>query len=206
MPDEHAYPAPIGEVAVTSRALADYRQLFLLTDDELLGGPILDCPSGTSPFAAQVRARGGTVVSVDPAYREPPAALVARSLRDIQRATAWVSANPQLVNWDHVGSADAMRRGFEVALDLFATDYRPDGHRYVAAGLPRLPFPDGRFRLALSSHLLFVYPDQLDVDGHLAAVAELVRVTDGEVRIYPLIDTLTGPTRSWTCCAGDRPS
>ena len=46
--------------------------------------------------------------------------------------------------------------------ELFATDYAPDGRRYVAAALPTLPFGDGWFRLTLSSHLLFVYPDQLD--------------------------------------------
>jgi hypothetical protein len=64
-------PRPIGEVVVTPRPPSDYRNMFLL-DDGLLEGPILDCPGGASPFGAQVRARGGIVVSVDPAYRQPP--------------------------------------------------------------------------------------------------------------------------------------
>jgi hypothetical protein len=189
----HTDPVPIGDVAVTSRALADYRQMFLLSDDELRAGPILDCPAGTSPFGAQARARGGTVVSVDPAYEQDREELLNRSRSDIQRATAWVTANPQLVDWEHVGTPDAMRRAYELALDLFAADFALDGDRYVAAALPRLPFTDDSFRLALSSHLLFVYPQHLDLDAHEAAIQELVRVTHGEVRIYPLVDTLAQP-------------
>jgi hypothetical protein len=133
------------------------------------------------------------VVSVDPAYRQGRTELLAASRRDIARATAWVTANPHLANWDHLGTPDAMRRGYERGLALFAADYRLDGERYVAAALPHLPFPDRHFRLALSSHLLFVYPDSLDVDAHFTAIMELARVTEGEVRIYPLIDTRTRP-------------
>jgi len=42
-------------------------------------------------------------------------------------------------------------------------------------------------------HLLFVYPRHLDLDAHEVAVRELVRVTHGEVRMYPLVDTLAQP-------------
>ena len=58
-----------GAVAVTPRPLAAYRDMFMLTDDDLRAGPILDCPAGASPFGAQVRALGGEVVSVDPAWK-----------------------------------------------------------------------------------------------------------------------------------------
>lgn len=95
-----------------------------------------------------------------------------------------------LDDWSYLGSPEAVVRAFEVAAELFATDYAPDGRRYVAAELPTLPFGDGWFRLTLSSHLLFVYPDQLDFDWHLASLLELVRVTAGEVRVYPVVDTV----------------
>jgi hypothetical protein len=182
-------PRPIGEVVVTPRPLSDYRNMFLL-DDGLLEGPILDCPGGASPFGAQVRARGGIVVSVDPAYRQPPDELVVRVRADLDRTAAWMAANPTNFDWSYLGSPEAVMRAFEVAAELFATDYAPDGRRYVAAALPTLPFGDGWFRLTLSSHLLFVYPDQLDFDWHLASLLELVRVTSGEVRVYPVVDTV----------------
>jgi hypothetical protein len=71
-------PQPIGDIVVTPQSLSDYRDMFLLRDDDLLGGPILDCPGGASPFGALVRARGGTVVSVDPEYHRPLEVLVER--------------------------------------------------------------------------------------------------------------------------------
>lgn len=58
---------------------------------------------------------------------------------------------------------------------------------YRAAGLPDLPFPDGRFDLVLCSHLLFTWADPLDLAWHTGAVDELLRVARGEVRLYPLV-------------------
>jgi hypothetical protein len=181
---------PIGEVAITPRPLSDYRNMFLLDDHDLLAGPILDCPGGASPFAAQVRARGGTVTSVDPIYDQPPQVVAARTRADLDRIAAWVDANPGNFDWSYLGSPQAVQRAFEVSADLFAVDYAPDGRRYVAATLPRLPFGDWRFRLVLSGFLLFVYPDRFDLDWHVASLLELVRVTTGEVRVYPLVDTV----------------
>jgi hypothetical protein len=179
---------PLGRLVVTPRALADYRDMFALTDDDLVAGPVLDCPGGASPFGAQVRARGGTVISVDPIYDTPPAELMAVVREDIERTYLWASQDASL-NWSYLGSAAAMRRAFEVGADMFAMDYEPNSPHYVAAALPHLPFPDRHFRLALCSHLLFCYPEYLGYDEHLAALLELVRVTAGEVRVYPVIDT-----------------
>ena len=180
---------PIGRLVVTPRALADYRDMFVLTDEDLVAGPILDCPGGASPFGAQVRARGGTVISVDPVYDTPAEELMALVRDDIERTYAWAASQDATVNWSYLGSAEAMRRAFEVGADLFAMDYEPGSLRYVTAALPHLPFPDRHFRLALCSHLLFCYPEYLGYDEHLAGLLELVRVTAGEVRVYPLIDT-----------------
>jgi len=58
--------------------------------------------------------------------------------------------------------------------------------RYVAAALPKLPFADNSFDLALSSHFLFLYGEQLSFDFHLAAIRELCRVA-AEVRVFPIL-------------------
>lgn len=185
--------AELGELAVTPRPLAAYRDMFLLTDDELLAGPILDCPAGGSPFGAQVRARGGEVVSVDPAYHAAPAELVGRAGADVDRIVAWQRGHPDGFDWTYLGSPQAMERLWTAALDEFAADFALDGTRYVAAALPDLPFPDRHFALSVSGFLLFVYPELLDLDDHLAALLELSRVTRGEVRVYPLHDTVGHP-------------
>lgn len=179
----------IGNLVITPRPLSDYRDMFLLTDDELLAGPILDCPGGASPFGAQVRGRDGNVVSVDPAYRLTRAELADRIANDLAHVAGWTAANPGNFDWTYLGSPSAFARMFEVAAELFLSDYSPDGERYVAAQLPELPIADGTFRLALSSHLLFCYPEYLDYDQHLAGVLELMRVTTDELRLFPVVDT-----------------
>lgn len=183
-------PGALDKLVITPRPLADYRNMFLLTDEDLCAGAILDCPAGASPFGAQVRRRGGTVVSVDPAYGGSRTELIERVSTDLSRLTGWVAANYDALDWSYLGSPDALMRSWELAVDYFATDYEPDNQRYVCAALPSLPFPDRHFRLALSSHLMFSYPDFLSFDAHLACLLELVRVTSGEVRVFPLVDSV----------------
>jgi hypothetical protein len=59
--------------------------------------------------------------------------------------------------------------------------------RYVSGSLPRLPFRDGQFDLTLSSYLMFVYEDKFDYEFHKQSVLEIMRVTRGEARFYPLV-------------------
>jgi hypothetical protein len=183
----------VGELAITPRPLDEYRDMFLITDADLLAGPILDCPAGASPFGAQVRARGGTVISADPAYSASRAEIIARARADLVRVTQWMSDYPDQFNWSYLGSVDSIRHKWEAAIDEFVADYDADGERYVAAALPHLPFPDGHFRLALSSHLLFCYPEYFDIDSHVSGLLELIRVTHGEVRVFPLVDSAAKP-------------
>ena len=70
----------------------------------------------------------------------------------------------------------------------FLGDYnlgRAEG-RYLAESLPDLSLPSGSFDLALCSHLLFLYSDNLSLNFHKEAIAEMCRVAH-EVRIFPLV-------------------
>jgi hypothetical protein len=139
-----------------------------------------------------VRARGGHVVSVDPAYAAPDQ-VVAKARADVDLVAAWHRANPARFDWSYLGSPEQVEDTWRAAIAGFAADFAPDGARYVAAALPDLPFPDRHFALAVSGFLLFVYPEVLDLDGHRDALLELVRVTRGDVRVYPLHDTTGTP-------------
>jgi hypothetical protein len=57
----------------------------------------------------------------------------------------------------------------------------------VPGELPRLPFDDGEFDLTLVSYLLFAYQDRFGYEFHRDSMLELMRVTRGEVRIYPTV-------------------
>ena len=70
----------------------------------------------------------------------------------------------------------------------FLADYPAGRHegRYLAGALPRMPFADGCFDLALCSHFLFLYEDKFDAAFHVQSIVELCRVAD-EIRIFPLL-------------------
>ncbi len=65
--------------------------------------------------------------------------------------------------------------------------------RYMDASLPYLPFGDNAFDLALSSHFLFLYSEQLDLAFHLRALQEMLRVAP-EARVFPLLQIGGAPS------------
>jgi hypothetical protein len=163
--------------------------MFGLTEAEALAGPVLDCPGGTGPFGAAVRERGGESVSVDPAYALPGEELVARTRAGLEHGVRYLEENRDSYVWTFFPSLEDLKARRAAALEEFARDFAGPDERYAIAALPRLPFGDRRFRLALSGYLLFAYPDHLDDADHEAALRELLRVTREEVRVFPLIDT-----------------
>ena len=57
----------------------------------------------------------------------------------------------------------------------------------MEADLPSLPFDDKEFTLAICSHFLFLYSEQLSEEFHIQSIQELCRVSN-EVRIFPLLE------------------
>lgn len=189
-------PRPaLGDILVSARPFTDYTAQFALARQDLLAGPVLDCPGGASDFAATVRALGGDAHSVDPCYAEPAPRLAQRLDQEFSRLLAWTGAQPDRFTLDADGvwcQAPAWRR----AADTFLTDHARDreqgtGH-YVPATLPHLPFRDDSFALALSGFLLFTYAARFDRAFHLRAISELLRVAP-EARLYPLNDMARRP-------------
>ncbi|MFE9601374.1 hypothetical protein [Streptomyces hokutonensis] len=185
----------IGDVVISVRPFADYVAQFALSDPMLRGGRVLDCPGGASDFAAAVRNMGGHATSIDPCYGVGTARLTQRITADLTRVLVWTAAQTDRFPidehrvWCH---APAWR----AAADAFLADFRRDRdentRHYQPGALPRLPFPDDSFTLAVSGFLLFTYPRQFDVDFHLRALRELLRVA-AEVRVHPLNGSAGNP-------------
>jgi hypothetical protein len=98
--------------------------------------------------------------------------------------------------WRGIRSPEMLGEIRMAAMNEFLADYdagRRSG-RYVAGALPHLPFGDDSFDLALCSHFLFLYSDEVSGDDHVRAVRELCRVSR-EVRVFPLLDTKGNPSR-----------
>ena len=170
------------------RRLREYQAFFAL-DDMAGAGPVLDVGGGPSSFAVEAASAGTRVVAADPLYRFPGEAIAAQFEAAAVAMREGIRRAAYRFNWSYYGSEEAVHRLRREALALFLADFEAGKAtgRYMPASLPNLPFADGSFRLALSSHLLFLYGDVLDFDFHVAAVLELLRVAD-EVRIFPLFN------------------
>ena len=168
--------------------------MFALTEHDLTRR-ILGCADGPASFNAEATRRGAQVVSTDPLYDFTAEEIRGRIKEVCPQVLEQTRENRDGFVWKEFTSIEALGRARLRAMALFLADYptgRSDG-RYIAAELPALPFADGEFDLALCSHLLFLYSDQLSVEFHVESVVELCRVAE-EVRIFPLIALGNAPS------------
>ncbi|MDE0123176.1 MAG: class I SAM-dependent methyltransferase [Bryobacterales bacterium] len=180
-------PFSIDRVVPWGRSLAEYQAMFNLAETDL-GGVILGCGDGPASFNAEMSAKGRAVVSVDPLYSASAAAIERRVEETFDEVMDEMRRHSDDFVWTHVPSVAELGRRRMAALRRFIGDY-PGGKaegRYVEASLPDLPFDGGAFDLALSSHLLFLYSEQLDMAFHIRALEEMLRVAT-EVRVFPLL-------------------
>lgn len=169
------------------RSFDEYRRMFALSDDDLKGR-LLGCADGPAAFNAEATRRGARVVSCDPLY-----AFTADEIRGRIAATAHdiieqTTRNHDEFVWDEITSIEHFHRVRMDAMDAFLADYDNGrrAQRYVTAAAPTLPFADASFDLAVCSHFLFLYSEQLGQQFHEKAILELCRVAD-EVRIFPIV-------------------
>ena len=174
---------------VTSRSFDEYVAMFDL-DPVVLSGSILDCSAGVAGFTAEAAHRGARAVAVDPAYALPRAELAQLGNADLGRGSAIADQYPDRFTFAWYGGPERRLSLRNRALAQFLLDLATQPARYVAGQLPQLPFRDGSFDLAVCSHLLFTWADQLGLDWHRAALLELARVAT-EVRVFPTV--MQGP-------------
>lgn len=150
---------------------------------------ILDCAGGPSSFTAEASRLGNLVVAADPLYGLSKDEIKARIEKSRQAMAAGLRRAVHRFVWDAYSTPEVLEATRLSAMKHFLEDYEEglaEG-RYIEAALPDLPFENAAFDLALSSHFLFLYSTQFDLDFHLASVLELCRVAP-EVRIFPLLD------------------
>lgn len=179
----------IDRIAFFGRTYAEYMSMFDLNEQLLRQGAILDCPAGASSFAAEAHQLGLDVTACDILYNHSVDELIEKCKKDIQHVFEKFDKAEHLYVWKYYKNKDEVIALRNKALKLFAEDF-PVGFRekrYVKAELPYLPFPDKSFSLVLSGNFLFLYGDRLDLEFHKACIKELVRVSSGEVRIFPLV-------------------
>jgi hypothetical protein len=170
---------------VTSRSYDEYVAMFGL-DSSDLGKSIMDCSAGVAGFAAEAGRRGTRVVAVDPAYAMAREELARLGNADLARGSAIAAEHPDRFTFEWYGVPERRLSLRTRALAQFLPDVVMHPERYVAGQLPQLPFRDNVFDLAVCSHLLFTWADQLGLEWHRAALLELARVSR-QVRVFPTV-------------------
>lgn len=168
--------------------------MFALTPADLKGR-ILDCAAGPASFNAEATAAGHRIVSCDPLYHHAAEDI----RRRVEETSGSLIANARAAHdrfvWRDIRSPEHLGQVRLAAMERFLADF-PSGlvdGRYRTDGLPRLAFGDGDFDLALCSHFLFLYSDQLSADFHVSAVEEMCRVA-AEARVFPLLGAYGAPS------------
>lgn len=177
----------LDRVVLLGRTFEEYCRYFAIDPNQARSLEILDVASGVSSFCVEAHQAGWRVTATDPIYETSVEEIAPRCQADLESVVRDIGL-AQTYRWDFYGSPAGMKTYRERAYRAFLADYAvARGTRYVAGRLPSLPFPDGRFDLTLVSYLLLVYEDQLDYEFHRRALRELLRVTSGEIRIYPTV-------------------
>jgi hypothetical protein len=170
------------------RSFDEYRRMFVLTESDL-AGRIIGCADGPAAFNAEMRRQGRRVVSCDPLYAFSAGEIRGRILAAAPQLVAKAREAAERFVWSRITSPEELGRLRMAAMEEFLADYnagRAEG-RYLDRSLPELGFPDDSFDLALCSHFLLLYGEQLSAEFHLAAVREMCRVAP-EARLFPLLD------------------
>jgi len=176
------------EVVPWGRSFEEYQRMFALTDEELRMS-IVGCGDGPASFNAGALKRGGRVISCDPLYMCSPGQIRQRIEATYENVIGQTRRNRDKFVWDELGSVENLGRVRMKAMSDFLKDYagaRNQG-RYLSAELPHLPFRALTFDLALCSHFLFLYTDNLDLAFHQRAIEEMCRVAR-EARVFPVLD------------------
>ncbi len=184
----------LDRVVPWGRNLNEYRSMFALTDADLQR-TILGCGDGPASFNAEMHQYGYQVVSVDPTYQFNVDQFRERIEMTRRQVMDQVRLNPDGFVWETIPSVEALERIRMDAMNAFLEDFeqgQEDG-RYMTGELPALDFADHAFDLALCSHFLFLYSDQLTLDFHRQSIHELCRLAR-EVRIFPLQNLAAQPS------------
>lgn len=177
----------LDRVVPFGRTLDEYSKIFNLKAADF-SAPILGVGDGPASFNAEATKLGHQVCSIDPIYEFSAAQIQLRFDEVVDDIIEQVAETPKDWVWSYHKSPQDLRHTRERALSLFLDDYEvgKQDRRYQIGALPSLEFEDRSFNLALCSHFLFLYSDQVDYEFHRASIYEMLRISN-EIRIFPLL-------------------
>jgi hypothetical protein len=169
------------------RSYEEYLSMFSLSEDDLKQY-ILDVSGGPSGFNAGVKDRGGHMTTIDPVYEFSKDEIDARIQEVYPQIESQLTKNKENYHWDFYPDPQTLCQTRMKAMSTFLEDYElgTRQNRYVKGALPDLPLENDCFDIALCSHFLFTYCYHFDVEFHIEALFEMLRVSS-EVRVFPIV-------------------
>lgn len=161
--------------------LADYRQIFVLSEQDLQK-TILDFPSGISSVNAELYALGHSIVSADPAYHLSAKEMQTRARQFLQEKLAQ-SRKQEL--------ADTVMTAWRQSCELFLADYElgKQQGRYRALSAPPTPPAEQTFEILLCTDFLF-NSTALSTYSPQDLINELCKLAV-EIQVFPIPDAKT---------------
>lgn len=175
------------KVVPWGRSFDEYVRMFSLSEGDL-ELRVLGCGDGPAAFNSELTKRGGNVISVDPIYKFTADQIKIRISETYEKVISQLHKNKNDYIWEVIPSVEWLGSLRMSAMQNFLADFevgKREG-RYIVGELPSLPFDRSQFDIALSSHFLFLYSDQLSEEFHIQALQEILHVAQ-EVRVFPLL-------------------
>ena len=170
------------------RSYDEYVSMFALSKEDLRG-TILGCGDGPADFNSVLTAKGGHVISIDPIYQFSCEEIKQRIDETCENVIEQTNQNIDKFLWTKFENVEDLVKVRLNAMGNFLEDFnkgKKEG-RYIEGELPTLPPLNLHFDLALSSHFLFLYSDNLTYEFHERSINSILEVAD-ELRIFPILD------------------
>ncbi len=178
----------LDEVVPWGRSFEEYVAMFGLSTQDLKK-TLLGCGDGPASFNRFLTKAGGRIISIDPIYQFSTDEINNRIKDTYSVVMAQTRQNQQEFVWSHISSLEELGKIRMAAMQAFLSHYptRREEGRYLPMSLPELTFENQQFEIALCSHLLFLYSQQLSATFHVNSIKAMCRVAT-EVRIFPLLE------------------
>ena len=176
-------------IVLLGRTFEEYCKMFDLDKTTLENNKILDVASGVSSFCAEANAKKFDVTASDKIYYLGPDEIEIKCAHDLDSVMEQMPGIADNYRWDFFKDIPSLRSHREKAYRSFLGDFRKCGRRrYIPVDYPVTGFLSGQFDISLVSHFLFLYEDKLDYDFHKKTILELLRISNREIRIFPLVN------------------
>ncbi|QTL98607.1 hypothetical protein GM661_11855 [Iocasia frigidifontis] len=177
------------EIVLIGRTFKEYYKMFALEELNLVEERILDVASGVSSFGAMAREDGYDVISSDRIYQFNSDKIENKCSKDLVEVMHKLKGIKELYRWDFFNDINHLKKHRETAYKTFIKDFSENkGVNYKVVEYPSSNFRDKEFSISLVSHFLFMYDEHLDYDFHKRTLEELIRITEKEIRIFPLVN------------------